>query len=162
MPFPQSLLAEYDHEMKTTRSLLERVPYDNAGWKPHPKSTSLGGLATHLANLAGYGVMVAETDGVNFANRKPSPEPASQGEMLARFDENVAKTRAAIEKMDPSTLSNMWTLQAGDHVIFSVPKSAAFRTFLMNHMIHHRGQLSVYLRQNEVPLPSIYGPSADS
>lgn len=162
MPFTDAFLPEFDQEMKTTRSLLERVPLDNAAWKPHTKSTALGALAAHIANLSGFGDIIVNQSGRDFANYKPVQDPATREDLLARFDENVAKSRAAIAGLQDSTLGDPWTLRNGDHVIFTLPRAAVLRTMLMNHMIHHRGQLSVYLRQNEVPLPSIYGPTADT
>jgi uncharacterized damage-inducible protein DinB len=166
MAFTDALLGEFDHEMKTTRSLLERVPMDKAEWKPHTKSTSLGGLASHLAQLAGYGALVAGQNEVDMAPRTaPGFKPVqftTRDELLSAFDANAAKSREQIAKLPESKLGDTWTLRNGDHVIFSLPRAAVFRSFLMNHMVHHRGQLSVYLRLNDVPLPSIYGPTADT
>jgi uncharacterized damage-inducible protein DinB len=162
MAFTELLLGEFDQEMKTTRSLLERVPMEKADWKPHAKSTSLGGLASHLAQLAGYGAMVAGQDEVDLASRGKPVHYTTRDELLRAFDANTAKSRAGIAELPESKLGDTWTLRAGDHVIFALPRTAVFRNFLMNHMVHHRGQLSVYLRLNEVPLPSIYGPTADT
>ena len=162
MAFTDAFLPEFDQEMKTTRSLLERVPFENPTWKPHAKSTSLGGLASHIANLAGFGPMIAEQNERNFGGAAPVPEATSTEELLKRFDENVAKSRTSIANVKESTLGDTWTLRSGDHVIFALPRAVVLRTMLMNHMIHHRGQLSVYLRENNVPLPSIYGPTADT
>lgn len=163
MAFIDAFLPEYDHEMKTTRSLLERVPFDREAWKPHVKSTALGALASHIANLAGYGARVADSDEINFAaggGYKPV-QYHSTDELLDVFDRNVKKTRDAVIGLSAEDLRAPWSLKNGDTVIFTQPRSATLRTFLMNHMIHHRGQLSVYLRENDVPLPSIYGPTAD-
>jgi len=165
MTFIDAFLGEYDHEMKTTRSLLERVPMDKGSWKPHPKSTSLGALASHLANLAGYGALVATSEEINFAARGgPYVPPVydTAEKLLQVFDENVKKTREAVMALSEHDLRMPWSLRNGDVTIFTLPRSATFRTFMMNHMIHHRGQLSVYLRENNVPLPSIYGPTADT
>ncbi len=162
MTFITSLLAEFDHEMKTTRSLLERVPFENPAWKPHTKSMSLCDLASHIAHLAGYGVMIAEVDGVDMATRGRSENFKSRDEMLQAFDANVAKSRTALGALQDEKLKTNWALRMGDHVIFDLPRAAVIRSMLMNHMIHHRGQLSVYLRENDVPLPSIYGPTADT
>jgi uncharacterized damage-inducible protein DinB len=162
MAFKDALLPEFIQEMKTTRALLERVPLDKSAFKPHAKSTALGALASHLANLAGFGEMIVKQPERDFSNWKPLPDAASTAELLERFDANVAKSRAAIETLDDKDIGTPWTLRNGEHVIFTLPRGAVLRTLLMNHMIHHRGQLSVYLRLNEVPLPSIYGPTADT
>jgi len=166
MAFADNFLPEFDHEMKTTRSLLERVPFDNAGWKPHAKSTGLGDLASHLATLAGFGDMIVNAEERDFMGKDGQPQRAqtysSSTDLLAAFDANVAKSRSAIAGLKDETLGAPWTLRMGSHVIFTMPRSAVLRSMLMNHMIHHRGQLSVYLRLNDVPLPSIYGPTADT
>ncbi len=166
MPIAQALLPEFDHEMATTRSLLERVPEDRAGFRPHDKSTALGALATHVANLVGLGpriISLTEVDmnppgGPGF---KP-PQFSTTAALLETFDANVAKAREAIAGAADEELMVTWTLKNGGHTIFSMPRAAVLRTMLMNHVIHHRGQLSVYLRLNDVPLPSIYGPTADT
>lgn len=164
MAFTDAFLPEFDHEMKTTRSLLERVPIEKFDWKPHAKSTSLGVLASHIANLAGYGALVATSEESNFAasgSRYVPPEYRAREELLKTFDENVKKTREAVIALSDHDLRQPWSLKNGDVTIFTLPRTATFRTFMMNHMIHHRGQLSVYLRENDVALPSIYGPTAD-
>ncbi|HEX7240328.1 MAG TPA: DinB family protein [Longimicrobiaceae bacterium] len=165
MPIAQALLPEFDNEMATTRRLLARVPEDRASWKPHPKSTELGGLAVHVANLVGLAVRAVHETGVNF--NPPGGPPFSPprftttAALLEMFDANVAKGREAIAGASDEDLMVPWTLQSGDHVIFTLPRAAVLRNMVMNHIIHHRGQLSVYLRENDVPLPSIYGPTAD-
>jgi uncharacterized damage-inducible protein DinB len=166
MAFADTFIPEFDHEMATTRALLERVPFDNAAWKPHAKSTGLGSLASHIANLAGFGEMIVTTEERDFAPANGQRvQPAvftSTQELLAAFDANVQKSRAAIQGLADDKLGVAWTLRAGDHVVFTLPRAAVLRSMLMNHIIHHRGQLSVYLRLNDVPLPSIYGPTADT
>jgi len=164
MTAPTTVVPDFDHEMATTRRLLAVVPMDRADWKPHPKSNSLGALATHITQLAGYGAMVAGRDEVDVAaggSRPPTRYETTEA-MLAAFDEKVAASRAAIAAVTPEQLGGSFTLRRGEQVMLSLPRPAAFRTFLMSHMIHHRGQLSVYLRELDVPLPSIYGPTADS
>jgi uncharacterized damage-inducible protein DinB len=165
MGFSETLLAEFENEMKTTRALLERVPMDKGGWKPHPKSTSLGALASHLATLAGFGDRIVSVTEIDFgpmaARRAPQPMNSLE-ELLGTFDSNVQKGRDAIGRINEDELQVPWTLRAGDVVIFKLPRSAVLRTMWLNHIIHHRGQLSVYLRLNDVPLPSIYGPTADT
>lgn len=168
MAFADVFLPEFDHEMQTTRSLLERVPFDKSAWKPHHKSTGLGDLASHIANLSGFGEMIATTDERNFGNPGPDGKPqmppvfSNTNDLLSAFDANVSKSRSAIKGLADEKLGDPWTLRMGDHVIFTLPRAAVLRSMLMNHMIHHRGQLSVYLRLNDVPLPSIYGPTADT
>jgi uncharacterized damage-inducible protein DinB len=165
MAYADEFLPEFDHEMQTTRALLERTPLANAGFKPHAKSRTLGALASHIANLPGYGAFVVNQSDVDFAPGGTPRTPVeyhSTDELLAAFDSNVATTRAAIAKMPDSALRDPWSLKRAGTPIFTLPRVAALRTFMMYHMIHHRGQLSVYLRQNDVPLPSIYGPTADS
>lgn len=165
MAITQSLLAEFDHEMATTRALLERVPQDRASWKPHPRSTALGDLAAHVAQLPGMASMVIDQDEVDM-NPPGGPGYTPPGftttaALLEVFDANVARARTAIAGAADEAMGVTWSLKNGGHAIFSMPRVAVLRSFVMNHVIHHRGQLSVYLRLNEVPLPSIYGPTAD-
>jgi uncharacterized damage-inducible protein DinB len=166
MSFADAFLPEFDQEMKTTRSLLERVPFDAPDWKPHTKSTSLGGLASHIANLAGFGAMIVSQDEVDMGSPAAVAGSRAQygntAEVLAAFDTKAKLTRDAVASLPDAAIMNPWTLRMGDHVIFTLPRSVALRTMVMNHIIHHRGQLSVYLRLNDVPLPSIYGPTADT
>src|SRR5438270_1957559 len=168
MAFVDAFLPEFDQEMKTTRALLERVPVEKSDWKPHTKSTALGALAVHLANLAGFGDMIVNQDGRDFAApaqaaaRASANQQRTRDELLRLFDENVAKSRAALQSLQDKDLGKTWTLSNGGQVIIALPRAAVLRTLLMNHIIHHRGQLSVYLRLNDVPLPSIYGPTADT
>jgi uncharacterized damage-inducible protein DinB len=166
MPFADAFLPEFDQEMKTTRSLLERVPFGAPDWKPHTKSTSLGGLASHLANLAGFGAMIVSHNEVDMGSPAAvagsRAQYGSTAELLAAFDAKAKMTRDAVAALPDAAVMTPWTLRMGDHVIFTLPRSVALRTMVMNHIIHHRGQLSVYLRLNDVPLPSIYGPTADT
>jgi uncharacterized damage-inducible protein DinB len=166
MSVAQMLLPEFDNEMKTTRRVLERVPEDRMGWQPHEKSMTLGRLASHLAELAGWGAYTLENDSLNLSPPEGPPfkpfDSKSRQEVLDVFDANVKKTRAALEQAtDDAAFGKPWTLQFGERVIFTQPRGAVLRTMLFSHVIHHRGQLSVYLRLNDVPVPSIYGPSAD-
>jgi uncharacterized damage-inducible protein DinB len=166
MPIAQTLLPEFDQEMAVTRNLLAAVPEAHADWRPHPRSTALGDLAAHIATLAGFGVPTAsqtELDmnppgGPGFVPPKFTTTEA----LLATFDANAAATRAAIAGMSDEEMMVPWALKAAGHTIFSMPRAGVLRGMLMNHIIHHRGQLSVYLRLNDVPLPSIYGPTADT
>jgi uncharacterized damage-inducible protein DinB len=165
MPLNQALLPEFDHEMENTRKTLERVPEDKFAWKPHEKSFSMVALATHLATLPSWGALTIQRDSIDVA---PEGEPPPKGEpaksvedLLEKFDRNVASARAALAGATDEDLLKTWTLLKGGKTIFSLPRVAALRSFVMNHNVHHRAQLGVYLRLNDVPVPSIYGPSAD-
>lgn len=161
MAIKEALLADFDHEMGTTRKLLERVPDDKLSWKPHARSMSLGGLATHLGNIASWGENIMNHPFFDLASAPPNlAEKQSRAEILAAFDETRRKAREAMDKSD-AEYGAMWSLRRGGQEMFSVPRVAAFRSFVLHHIIHHRGQLSVYLRLNDVPVPAIYGPSAD-
>jgi uncharacterized damage-inducible protein DinB len=159
----EGLLAEFDHEVATTRKLLERVPDDQQklSWKPHVKSMSLGGLATHLANLPLWSGTILNESFFDMAGAPPNvEEKTSRGAILTAFDDNTKQARGWMDKSDAEYMAR-WALKRGGHEMFSLPRVAALRSFVMNHMIHHRGQLSVYLRLNDIPVPAIYGPSAD-
>lgn len=166
MPIAASLLLELDREMATTRSLLERVPAAEARWAPHPRSFSLGDLAVHIADLPNWLAMTLDrselemlpADGPAPARPALSSTPA----LLAQFDESLRLARAALERATDEELMQTWTLTRAGEVILALPRVAVLRTWVLNHLIHHRGQLSVYLRLRDVPLPSIYGPSADA
>ena len=161
MAIRDALLADYDHEMGTTRRLLERLPEDKLGWKPHDRSMSLGGLATHLSRIPEWAATILNEPSFDLATVPPSPaEPTSRAAILASFDATRARTRAWMDKTD-GEYNAIWTLQRGGQQVFSVPRVAAFRSFVLHHIIHHRGQLSVYLWMNDVAVPAIYGPSAD-
>jgi uncharacterized damage-inducible protein DinB len=161
MSLKDSLLAEFDHEMGTTRRLLERVPDAQLAWKPHEKSMSLGGLATHLSNLPNWGTTILNDAFYDMAAGPPHmTEGSSREAILAFFDESVKTTRKSLDKSD-AELNARWALRRGDQEMFSLPRAQAFRTFVLYHIVHHRGQLSVYLRLNNVPVPAIYGPTAD-
>jgi uncharacterized damage-inducible protein DinB len=158
----ESILPEYDHEMGSTRRLLERLPEEKLSWKPHQKSMSMAGLATHLANIPSWAGAILDDSCFDLAAAPPPmAEERSRADILARFDQNVVLARSAIAARSDSELMAGWTLKRGEYEMFTLPKVACLRTFLLNHIIHHRGQLSVYLRLNDVPVPAIYGPSAD-
>jgi uncharacterized damage-inducible protein DinB len=162
MSLKDALLPEFDHEMATTRRVLERVPTDKLSWQPHAKSMTLGRLATHIAELPHWTGVTLSTDELDFSKREYKPFTAgSTEEILALFDKNVADARSAIANASEEVWGKTWTLRNGDHVIFTQPKPGVLRSFVLSHSIHHRGQLSVYLRLNDAPVPSIYGPSAD-
>jgi len=165
MSVSQSILPEFDNEMANTRKVLERVPEDKFGWKPHEKSWSMGDLATHVSNLPSWTeqTLTLETFDIN---PKDAPaervEPAvSTHELLERFDQNVAKARELISSTGDEDFMKPWTLQSAGETVFTLPRIGVLRSFVMNHIIHHRAQLGVYLRLNDVPVPSIYGPTAD-
>ena len=162
MPLAQSLLPEFDHEMATTRTLLTCVPEAHADWKPHARSMSLGQLSSHLANVAYWGVITLQQHEFDLGISPLSPAFESLGATLALFDARVATTRGLLVEAPDVALLVPWTLKKAGHTLFSMPRIAVFRSFVMNHMIHHRGQLSVYLRLQDVPLPAMYGPTADN
>ena len=165
MPINQALLGEFDHEMANTRKTLERVPDDKWEWAPHTKSMKLGALAKHLAEMPGWTVNALTTDSLDIApDGKPmqSPPIKNRQEVLALFDKNVGAARKALAAAnDDAQWMKPWALLMTGKTIFSLPKVAVVRSFVLNHEIHHRAQLGVYLRLNEIPVPAIYGPSAD-
>ena len=165
MPMTDFLLPEFDQEMKSTRKTLERVPEDKLSWKPHEKSWAMGELATHVANLVSWANLSIERDSFDLAPngvRNPQPPSAkSRQELLATFDKNVAAARAAIAGASDAELMKSWVLQRNGQPLMTVPKIAVLRSLVMNHGIHHRAQLGVYLRLSDVAVPAIYGPSAD-
>ena len=162
MPLSQSLLPEFDQEMANTRRVLERIAEDQIGWKPHDKSMSLGRLATHVAELPGWANVFLNSEFLDLAAMDYKPHVASsRQELLELFDSKVAESRAAIQATEDPAFLEPWTLRKGDHVIFTLPRVAVMRSMLLNHLIHHRGQLTVYLRLTGIPVPGLYGPSAD-
>ena len=161
MSIAQSILPEFDQEMANTRKMLERVPEDKFSYKPDPKSMSMGRLAAHVAEMPGWGVFTMQMDSLDLAGNLTAFNPANRAELLAGFDKNIAEARAAIAAASDDAFMRPWTLKMGDHVIFTMPRIAVIRSMVMNHVIHHRAQLSVYFRLNGVPVPGMYGPSAD-
>ncbi len=165
MRIADSLLPEFDQEMASTRKTLERCAEDKFGWKPHEKSFSMAALATHIANMSGWAVFTLKQDSFDYAPPGAPPfkeEPVtSRSELLARFDKNCADARAAIGAAGDEEMMKPWTLLAGGNAIFTMPRVAVLRGMIFNHMVHHRGQLTVYLRLNDIPVPALYGPSAD-
>jgi hypothetical protein len=161
----QGFLPELDQELANTRKTLERIPDNKWGWKAHEKSSTLGWMAGHLANLAGWGAMTIQTDKLDVRPAGgPSfklPAPATCEEALALFDQNAADFRKEVEGVSDAVMMQPWTLEAAGQTIFTMPKIAVLRGMIMNHIIHHRGQLTVYLRLNDIPVPALYGPSAD-
>jgi uncharacterized damage-inducible protein DinB len=160
-----SLLPEFDQEMGGTRKALERVPESKFDFKPHEKSMSLAQLASHLAELTSWTVPTLKQPSLDIAPPGgPAYEPyvaSSSSELLSRFDKNVAEARAALASCEDPEMMQNWSLLMGGNALFTMPRVAVFRGMIMNHVIHHRGQLTVYLRLIGVPVPALYGPSAD-
>jgi uncharacterized damage-inducible protein DinB len=161
MAIADMLLPEFDHEMATTRKLLERVPEGQFGWKPHGKSFSLGQLAQHVATLPSWGQITLQQTEFDVAANPQHPPVATRAALLELFDRNSAATRQALVDKTDAELMAPWALKSGAVTVFSMPKVTVWRSFVMNHLVHHRGQLSVYLRLQDVPVPAMYGPSAD-
>jgi len=157
----QSILPEFDQEMANTRKSLERVPDDKFSFKPHTKSMTLGALATHLATINHWAEAIFGEDSFDVQTAPPTPELKTRAEVLSAFDKNTSIARKAIADSTDAHFMKPWTLTAGSHTVLTLPRMAVVRSFLLNHNIHHRAQLGVYLRLNDVPVPSIYGPSAD-
>lgn len=156
-------LADLEHELRNTRVTLERVPADKLDYRPHEKSWTAGGIGTHLARLPFWGSATIRGSEFDLATLPPPGAPlASLQEILALFDETAAELREAMAECTEESLTQPWTLRKGEHVIFTLPKLMAIRTNCISHMVHHRGQLTVYLRLLGAPLPPLYGPSADS
>jgi uncharacterized damage-inducible protein DinB len=165
MSIAQSILPEFDHEMASTRKLLERTPGQDAAWKPHPRSYTLGQLAMHVAMIPSWlGPTLQQTElDIAPAGEPPHTTPAfeSTSAMLALLDKNVRDGRAALAAAKDPDFMVPWSLKSGGQTVFTIPRIAVVRSFVMNHHIHHRGQLTVYFRLRNVPLPAIYGPTAD-
>jgi len=161
MALTDALLPEFDHEMATTRKLLERLPEARLGWKPHDRSMTLGRLATHLAEIPQWSRHIICEDEIDLKGAYQPNEQRSVAAILALFDASVAESRKAMAGKSDAELMATWTFKVQGKTMFTMPRVAVMRSMLFNHMVHHRGQLSVYLRLNDVPLPAIYGPSAD-
>jgi uncharacterized damage-inducible protein DinB len=166
MSIVETLLPEFDHEMANTRRLLEVVPAADAAWRPHPKSYSLGDLAAHIAMLPLWGKLVLQQPELDLG----SPSNASiarmpfttVAELLDQFDRHVREARGALASLSDAAMGATWTLKNRGTTVFSMPRAGVVRGFVLSHLIHHRGQLSVYLRLRDVTLPSLYGPTADT
>jgi uncharacterized damage-inducible protein DinB len=161
MSISETLLPEFDQEMASTRKMLERVPEDKFDYKPHEKSMALGRLAGHVGELPSWAKHTLETEVLKIeAGQKPY-NPASKQELLDKFDADVLEARAAIAAATDEDFAKIWSLEYGGKLIMSMPRTVVMRSMVMNHLIHHRAQLGVYLRLNEVEVPGMYGPSAD-
>jgi uncharacterized damage-inducible protein DinB len=161
----QSLLPEFDVEIANTRKVLERVPEGTPDFRPHEKSMTLGRLAGHVAEIPMWATMTLEQDELDMSPPGGASFEASvmgsRKDLLAKFDEQVRKARAALAKTTDEAMMRTWTLKNAGQTVLAMPRVSVMRSFVMNHMIHHRAQLGVYLRMNNVPVPGIYGPSAD-
>jgi len=165
MTIGQSMLPEFDQEMQGTRKTLERVPDDKWGWKPHEKSGTVGWMVSHIATMPGWVGMTIQTNELDYAPVDgPAYTPPSiknRQELLAEFDKNVEEARAALASVSDADLMKNWKLLAGGKEILTMPKIACIRSMVLNHIVHHRAQLTVYYRLLGVPVPGLYGPSAD-
>jgi uncharacterized damage-inducible protein DinB len=162
MAVTETLLPEFDQEMAATRLVLARLPEADFEWRPHPKSYSLGELATHLAQIPRWGtsILTREFHDLESSGARGTALP-SVAAVLDRFDQHVRDVRARLTSMLDAELAAPWALRRGAHLILSLPRVAALRAFVLHHTIHHRGQMTVYLRLRDVPLPPLYGPTAD-
>ncbi|MBS4218301.1 DinB family protein [Bacillus sp. FJAT-49711] len=158
----QLIVGDAMQELANTRRILERLPEEHMAWKPHEKSMTLGELATHLINLLNWQIAIFQSPELDLSTVPLRREALERrAEVLDEFDENVGILEKLIGESDEKTLGEGWTLRNGDHIIFQAPRAMALRTFGLSHMIHHRAQLGVYLRLLDIPVPGIYGPSAD-
>jgi uncharacterized damage-inducible protein DinB len=166
MTISEILLQDYDAEISNTRRTLERVPEGKNDWAPHAKSMHLGKLAMHCATMPLFGLYILEDDGMDLADPNPKRQHADLtfttiAAALQRLDESAAQCRAALAAASNEHLAKHWPFSFGEHMIFDRPRSETFRIMCFNHLIHHTAQLGVYLRLNDIPVPALYGPSAD-
>ena len=158
----QTFIAELKHEGSSTKRILERIPGDQFDWKPHERSMTLGRLASHVAELPGFLHSILSMDEVDFAKgHYKAYFPKTPGELISLFQERLDEAVATLQNTSDEKMQALFTLRSGDHVIATVPRMIAVRSMAMNHLIHHRGQIAVYLRLLDVPVPGLYGPSAD-
>lgn len=156
------LIAELEQEAASTRKLLERVPADKLAWRPHDRSMTIGQLANHVAGIPGHVSKMARSDGFDAAHARPEPEqPENAQGLVAKLEESLSEARAFLSGLDEQSASAPWRLSHGEREVFTVPRLGMVRTMMLNHWYHHRGQLTVYLRLLDVPLPAVYGRSAD-
>jgi uncharacterized damage-inducible protein DinB len=161
MPIAQMLLPEFDQEVKSTRKLLECVPDGKFDYKPHEKSMPLGRLAAHIAEMPQYVVGTLKQERMDFTGEEKPFAPATRKELLEAFDKSAAEARDLLAKASDEDLAKVWTLTYKGQQVFAMPRTAVLRTMCLNHLYHHRGQLGVYLRMNNIAIPGMYGPSAD-
>lgn len=165
MTIGESLLPEFEIEMAGTRKTLERIPDDKLEWKAHDKSNSIGWVANHLAEIPGWvtGTLAADVWDLNPVDGEPyvTPNLTSTNEIVEHFDRNVAEAKQAFATTDDDEFSKIWSLKSAGETLITMPKLAVMRTWVLNHTIHHRAHLCVYLRLNDIPVPALYGPSGD-
>jgi uncharacterized damage-inducible protein DinB len=161
MPLIDGMLQELEQEAQTTRRVLERVPDDQLAWRPHEKARTLGQLAMHVAIVPGEVAELFASPSPRQAPTFTDPSPKSASELIPALDESLAKAKKALGGMDDAALIAPWRMMRGERELFAVPRVALLRSVMLNHWYHHRGQLTVYLKELDVPIPSIYGPSAD-
>ncbi len=161
MSLADTLIAELEQEAKATRAILARVPDDKLTWKPHAKSMSLGFLAQHIATTPGGAAQIGSVDTIDLADIPPLPEPESVAAIMAAFEAGLTQAKTILAGMDDASMLKNWSITRDGRCVMSVPRIGFYRSVMFNHLYHHRGQLSVYLRLLDIPLPSIYGPSAD-
>lgn len=161
MSMLKTILAEFEHEAGSTRRMLERIPTGSFGFRPHEKSNSLGQLAAHVVELYRYLPATLEQDELDFAKMPAAPRIETSEELMAAFEQSLAAGKQALQQADDEMLAHTWTMRRGEQVFFTIPKKVALRSFIMNHIVHHRGQLAVYLRLCGIPVPGMYGLSGD-
>jgi len=161
MALIDGMLQELEQEAQTTRRVLERVPDNKLSWRPHEKARTLGELALHIAMVPGAVAELVATQSTVQAPQFTDLSPASAAELITALDESIAKAKKVLGGMDDTALMATWRMMQGERELFALPRIALLRSVMLNHWYHHRGQLTVYLRELDVPIPSIYGPSAD-
>ena len=161
MAIIDGMLQELEQEAQTTRRVLERVPDNQLAWRPHEKARTLGELALHIAIVPGSVAELVATQSTVQAPKFTDPNPKSASELIPTLDESIAKAKKLLGGMDDTALMSTWRMMQGERELFALPRIALLRSIMLNHWYHHRGQLTVYLRELDVPIPSIYGPSAD-
>jgi len=165
MNIAQSMLMEFDHEMAQTRKTLERVPDNLFGWRPHEKSFTMGELASHIQSIVEWGVDVLIKDSYDVrpedVEAHKAKAPKTQADLVASFDTHRENLRATLEKTSDESFMKPWSFSVSGKNVFTLPRVAIMRGMIMNHLIHHRGQLTMYFRLNNIPVPALYGPSAD-
>ena len=157
-----ALIGELQHEAATTRKILERIPAEKFDYKPHEKSMTMGRLAVHVAEMTGWAIEIANKTELDFATMDYKPfEPQTTEELVGFLDKLVAEATEALKTVSDEAMMENWSLRNGETIYFTMPRIQTLRSMVFNHIVHHRGQLSVYLRLNDIPVPEIYGPSAD-
>lgn len=156
------MIREIEHEGKQTRKMLERIPFDKFNWKPHVKSKEIGLLAIHITQIPAWVTRILSTSEFDIATmNRQLPEIKSTDDIVKLSDSTIQKAIEDLQKANDESMMEMWTFRRGEQVVFTLPRAAVIRSMAMNHLVHHRGQLSVYLRLLDVPVPGMYGPSAD-